>query len=142
MLHMEISIIAILVAVILQIVLGAIWFGPLFGKVYMKVMGVGHLSKEELSKMNKAMTPAYIIQIITTLIYTNTIGVMAVSGGMPFEMSLVIAGGIVAGIVWPFQISSVIWGQTKKNFWLPHALILMGNSLLSTLIAVFVLGNL
>jgi hypothetical protein len=56
-------------AAVVQFVLGALWYSPLlFGKWWMQVMEVAHLSKDELAKMQKEMTPAYIAQFVCAFV--------------------------------------------------------------------------
>ncbi len=57
----------IIVCAILSMVLGAIWYGPLFGKKWMEIIGATEATKEERQKMQKAAMPLYLIQFFLTL---------------------------------------------------------------------------
>lgn len=49
-------------------IMGMMWYGPLFGKVWTKIVGAEHITKEEMARMQKEMIPMYIIQILLGLV--------------------------------------------------------------------------
>lgn len=57
---------AIVVATLLTFVIGAIWYGPLFGKPWMKEMG---FTEEDLKDANMAMIygTAFVLELIMTI---------------------------------------------------------------------------
>lgn len=138
--RMEIPInyIAVIVAAIAQMALGFVWYGPLFGKEWSKLMG---WSEAEMAvgraKMEKEGWKTYSIQALGALImsyilahyfifastYTNTHGLL---GGF------VVGFWSWLGFVAPVMLSSVLWeGKSWKLFFLQSgyylvALIVMG----------------
>ncbi len=58
---------AIGVCAILSMVLGAIWYGPLFGKKWMAIAGVKPEDIEARKKMQKSAMPLYVVQFLLTL---------------------------------------------------------------------------
>lgn len=66
---------AVLVCGVAALVIGSIWYGPLFGKAWMKIMGVENMSEEQKQAMKKGMWMMYLSQFILSLI---TAGVLAV----------------------------------------------------------------
>ncbi len=61
--------VAMLVVVIVSMVLGMAWYSPLlFGKIWMKHIGLHQKSKEEMEKMKKEAGPAYIGTVITSFV--------------------------------------------------------------------------
>lgn len=58
---------AVFFASVLAMVVGAIWYGPLFGKKWMEVIGATDLDKQKREEMQKGATKLYIIQFVLTL---------------------------------------------------------------------------
>ncbi len=62
----------ILLSVIIYMVLGMIWFGPLFGKPWASMSGMNKVSK---ANMKKAMAPAMATSVIGAVIQASILGV-------------------------------------------------------------------
>jgi len=58
---------AVAAGAVLSMVVGAIWYGPLFGKKWMEIIGVNASNLEERKKMEKSAGPLYIVQFVLTL---------------------------------------------------------------------------
>jgi hypothetical protein len=130
-------IISILFVSLIQYVVGALWYSPLlFGKMWMDIMGVSHLSKEELQKMQKSMLPFYGLQLLLTLLTTTFL--YFTMHFLPLPSGLSLAFLIWLGFIMPTQVTTVLWGNTKKNKWLKQILITTSYQLLSLLFAAFV----
>lgn len=67
---MVLNYLAIIVAIILQFVCGAVWYGPLFGKLWGKIHGFDKLPKDIQEKMVKGMAPFYVLQLLVTVVTT------------------------------------------------------------------------
>ncbi len=135
--------IALLVAVVIQVVVGVLWYSPLmFGKTWMKVMETSHLTKEEMKKMEKEMTPFYALQAFLTLtmtwVFASNINFYEISGAAVYFFAFF----IWLGYMMPVTVSSVIWGNTKKKFWIKQISIMCGMQIVCIMIAAFVLTNL
>jgi hypothetical protein len=63
----EVNYLAILVASVLAMAVGAVWYGPLFGKRWLEVIGASELDIEERKKMQKSAGPLYLVQFVLTL---------------------------------------------------------------------------
>ncbi len=61
---MEINYLAILVCGVLSMVIGAIWYGPLFGKKWLEIIGATNQDLETRKKMQKSAWPLYIVQFV------------------------------------------------------------------------------
>ena len=135
---MEINYMLIVVATLVQFVLGALWYSPLlFGKIWMQIMEVTQMSKEQMQKMQKEMMPFYALQFFLTLFSTFSLVNLAVF--TPFSLYHV-AFWIWLGFIVPTQIAGVIWGNTKKRFWLKQTLIMITYQLVGIMIAAFILS--
>ncbi len=64
---MEINYLAVLVCGIVSMVVGFVWYGPLFGKKWAEAIGVNMTDAEECKKMQKAAGPLYMAQFFMTL---------------------------------------------------------------------------
>lgn len=141
---MEINYILIAVATLVQFILGAVWYSPLmFGKFWMKVMGGDHqCTKEEMQKMQKEMMPFYGLQILLTIIFTFVLAMfiyylqMANVGFHAYG----VAGWIWLGFILPTQVSGVIWGNTKREFWLKQISIMLSYQLIGLMLTAWILS--
>jgi hypothetical protein len=59
---------AVVGGAIFLFVMGMLWYGPLFGKVWTKIMGAEHITKEQMAEMQKEMMPMYVIQVLLGLV--------------------------------------------------------------------------
>lgn len=109
-------------------VMGMIWYGPLFGKMWTKIMGAEHISREEMSAMQKEMTPMYatvfVLGLVTsyvlyTFVHMSGLGVM-----MGFWIWLGFAMPMAAGSMW----------DTKKGMKVNKFLIVAGFQLVTLLV--------
>ncbi len=122
---------AVLVSAIASMVIGSIWYGPLFGKMFMHEMGMDTWSKEKQATMKKGMGLSYLAQFIASLVMFYVLagliegfGHTSVGGGL--------LTGFVAwiGFVVPIKLGDAIWGGKAKLFWLS-----IGNMLVTLLAA-------
>jgi hypothetical protein len=133
----------VVVATIAQFILGAVWYSPLlFGKWWMQIMEVGHLSKEELGKMQKAMAPFYALQFFLALITTFVLAHFLSMGKIadPTYSSYMVAFWVWFGFLAPMSISSVIWANTKKRYWMKQIGIMLGMQLIGIMLATWILS--
>lgn len=64
----DINYLAVLVAAISSIVIGSIWFGPLFGKTFMKGVGMDTWDEAKKTAMKKAMPLTYFKQFVMSVL--------------------------------------------------------------------------
>ena len=65
---MEVNYWAVLVCGILSMVVGSLWYGPVFGKKWLEIIGVANCDEEMRKKMQKDMVPLYGVQFLLTLL--------------------------------------------------------------------------
>lgn len=97
-------------------VIGAIWYGPIFGKKWMEIVGVDPNDKDTLAKMQKSAMPLYIVQFLLTLfqvlVLAHLIADTKLVGGL--ERSL----WIWAAFIIPTLASAVMWtNDSSKIKW-------------------------
>jgi hypothetical protein len=123
---------AIIVATIVQVVLGFVWFGPLFGKAWMKEMKIDP-KKVKKSVAKKSMMKGGIGMLITSFIMAYTLAQFIVVGN-----ALNIAFWIWLGFVATIQVGSVLWeGRSWKFFAINTAYWLVGLLIMAEIIAIW-----
>lgn len=64
---LDINYLAIGVCGVLSMVVGAVWYGPLFGRVWMNIVGVSPDDEAKRKEMQKGAGPLYGVQLLLTL---------------------------------------------------------------------------
>ncbi len=133
---MEVNFLAVLVSAIASMVIGSIWYGPLFGKQFMRVSGMDQWSPEKRAEMKKSMGMTYLVQFIASLVtfyilarFMDDLGQMSVSGGLTVALLAWI------GFVVPIKLGDALWGGKMPMFWLG-----IGNMLITLLAAGAIIG--
>lgn len=117
-----INIWAVIVCAVLSMVIGMAWYGKmLFGKSWMRVMGVdmSTMTPERQKEMQKKMWPSYLAQFILSIISVvvlsitiNKFLVFGAWGGMQ------VAALMWLGFMMPIAAGGALWsGKSKKNAW-------------------------
>lgn len=108
-----INYLAVIVAAIAAVVIGFLWYGPIFGKPWMKLMG---FTKESMSKMKQAeMMKSYGLMIVTTLIMAYVLA-HTTEFAMAYTRTYGVVGGLMSGFwswlgfMMPVHMNDQIWG--------------------------------
>lgn len=112
---------AVIGAAVLSMVLGFLWYGPLFGKPWMKMMG---MSKESMKGMKQSeMMKMYGIQAVGSLLMA-----FVLSHSLIFAAAYLNESGISAGLqtgfwnwagfIAPVTLVSVLWEGKPWKLWL------------------------
>lgn len=137
---MSLNFTLILLAVVAQFILGALWYSPLmFGKWWMEIMEMTKVSKAEIEKMQKEMTPFYAVQFLITLMSTWVFA-MILSASPTFH-AYGLAGWIWLGFIVPTQIASVIWANTKRKYWMKQIFVMTSCQLACAMLMAFILAR-
>lgn len=83
---------------------GFLWYGPLFGKLWMKLMGFSH---KDLGEMKMNMGVAYFTAFITTIV---TVSVLSYFIGISSAATF-ISGAFIGFFVWLGFIATSTMGQ-------------------------------
>lgn len=135
---MNFNYLAIIVATLLQFICGAVWYGPLFAKLWGKIHGFDQLPKEVQKKMMKSMAPFYLLQLLVTIITTFVFALLL--NGFPSTWNVFgLAGFFWLGFVVPTQVSAVIFGGTDPKWIVKKVAVMAGGSLLCLEVAAAVL---
>ena len=127
---------AIIVAAVINMVLGFLWYGPLFGKAWQKLIGLTDSRLEEMKK--KGMTQTYVFTMVGAVAMAFVLNQIVTSTGTMDLMSGVMLGFWAwLGFVAPVQLSQVLYEQKSWNLYFINtgyylvALVLMGGLLAS-----------
>ena len=134
---MEINILVILLAALAQFIVGAVWYMPIFGKLWGKIHNYNPSNEEEHKKAMKSMMPFLGIQFLTNIL-TSFVFVLLLNG-FPVEWNVYgLAFFFWLGFSLPVQISGVLFGGTEGKWVIKKILVLAGGSLVSLLAVAFV----
>ncbi len=112
---MQLNFLAIIIATVVEFILGAIWYSALFGKLWGRIHGFDKLSKEVQQKMIKEMGPYYGVQAFVTLVTTIVLAIFMAY--LPHDWNAyAMAGFFWIGFVVPTQVSAVIFGGTDRKW--------------------------
>mgnify|MGYP001611288200 CR=1 FL=1 len=120
-LQVSINYLAVLIAAIASMVIGFLWYGPLFGKKWMQLMNFDKKKIDEAKK--KGMGKIYALAFLTTLIMSYVLAHF-----VDYVEAKTIADGIVLGFwVWigflaTTQIGSVLWEGKPVKLYLINTL--------------------
>ena len=102
---------AVISGAVLSMIIGAIWYGPLFSKKWMEIIGVNPEDKDAMQKMQKSAGPLYVVQFVLTLfqvlVLAHLIADTKIAGGLQRAL------WIWAAFVIPTLAGAVMW--TNEN---------------------------
>lgn len=129
---MGINYIAVLIATVGAYVVGWLWYGVLFQRPWMQLMG---LDRESMRSMSLSATQAMILGFVSTLVMVYVLSVF-VSAAPDVGGALIIAFWIWLGFTATVQIGSFLWeGKPIKLF-----LINASQTLVAMLVATVILS--
>ena len=111
--QLGINMVAILIAVVANFILGYLWFSPLFGKAWAKEMGMDMSVKPPTSVMVRGMIFMVIGNFFLAYVFAHNIAAWSFVPGMDkMSVPLQIANSTVftwLGFYLPMDLSSVAW---------------------------------
>jgi hypothetical protein len=131
------DILAIVLATVAQFFVGAIWYMPLFGKIWGEIHCFDQLDKKTQKAMAAQMGPYYGLQLLVTVVTTIVLArlISEVSIYSAYTLAFMLWGGFVL----PTQISAVVFGGTEARWVIKKIAIMAGGSLACLLVAAAVL---
>ena len=137
--ELEINYTAIIVAVVINFILGFIWYTPLFGKAWAKEMGYDPNEQPEKSTMLKGMAFMVIGNFLFAYVFAHNIAAWEFVPGMD-EMSLTASALNAAIFTWlgfyfPDELGATVW---EKKSWKLFG-INTGYHLASLIVVAFIL---
>lgn len=125
---------AVFVAAIVAMILGGLWYGPVFGKPWMRMMG---LTKESMKDMKMKPATAMALGFVGALVMAYVLAqLLSLAGTIYGDLSLsaVLQDAFLVwlGFIAPVTLGVVIWEGKPWKLWLLNAgyylvsLLLMG----------------
>jgi len=130
---------AVLVAAIVSMGIGSLWYGVLFVKPWMRMMGY---TEESMKGMRMTPKKAMTLQFIVSLIMAYVLAYFVIVAGAFDSLSVWGAGVATAFWIWlgfivPITIGIVLWENKPWKLWFINA----SNYLVTLLIMGAILGS-
>ncbi len=106
---------AVVVASVVNMILGAIWYGPLFGKLWMKEAGK---TKKDLDAARKDMPKLYAVAFVGTLVTAYILAVfLGWSKVDTIALSIIFGFLVWLGFILTISLQPLLWeGKSQKLF--------------------------
>ncbi|MBI5456715.1 DUF1761 domain-containing protein [Candidatus Kaiserbacteria bacterium] len=124
--EIPINYLAVLAAAISNMVLGFLWYGPLFGKMWSQLMGWGEMTPEKMAEMQKKARSAYAASFVGALVMSYVLA-HAIIFGTTYTQMFGVLGGMTGafwywlGFVAPVTVGSVLWDGKPWKLWFINA---------------------
>ena len=128
---------AILVCGVFAMVLGAIWYGPIFGKTWMRIIGAIEMDEAKRKEMQKKAMPLYLLQFV--LVLGQLYVLSHLTGGSGF-IGMKSALWIWAGFVMPTIAGACMWTNDSRSTAWTRFMIQAGYQLVCFLAFGYILG--
>jgi hypothetical protein len=134
---MNVDLLAVFSCGVVAMILGAIWYGPLFGKKWVEIIGATEADLEARKEMQKKAGPLYAIQFVLVLFQVLVLARFIGEGGASgIENAL----WIWAGFVMPTIAAASMWNNDSREVSIARFLIQAGYQLILFIIFGFILG--
>lgn len=141
MVQVPVNYMAVIIAAVVNMVVGFLWFGPVFGKMWIAMMGWTPQQMEEAKK--KGMTKSYAIAFFGSLLMAYVLAHSLIFAGTYTQTSGISAGLMVGvwnwlGFVVPVLFAMVLWeGKSWKLWSLNAGYYLVSLLIMGTILAVW-----
>ena len=111
---MDINFVAVIVSALVAFIIGFLFHGPLFGKMWMKLANITPTGNEKMSDMYGQMGMNLLANVVTAFVLAILITLISESGYL-FDKSLVCIGMIGSALVWA---GVVVPGSSMDSIWM------------------------
>ena len=122
---------------VLSLAVGAVWYGPIFGKVWMKIIGVSAHDTEARKNLEKSAGPLYAVQFLLTIFQVYVLAYLIAA--WPGTDGVKLALFIWAGFVLPIVAGGVMWNNDSAHKAWARFMIQAGYQLLMFVVYGYVL---
>lgn len=136
---MDVNYVAIVLLAVGAMVIGAIWYGPLFGKAWMRVLGADPADEAKRKEMQKSAGPLYLIQFVLVLFQVYVLAHYI--RGWEEASGVVNALWIWAAFVMPTIAACSMWTNDPKRVVWTRFFIQSGYFLVLFVLFGYVLGT-
>ena len=125
----DVNVLAVLACAIAAMILGFLWYGPLFGKTWAQLMGWGSMTAEMLKEKQKGATPGYIASFVGALVMAYILShSIAFAASYPalasyshLQVGLTTGFFMWLGFVAPVTVGTVFWDGRPWRLWFINA---------------------
>ncbi|GIK84004.1 MAG: hypothetical protein BroJett025_06260 [Patescibacteria group bacterium] len=115
----QVNFLVVVLAAVASMVVGFLWYGPIFGKQWMKLMGY---TQKSLEKAKQEMSKTYAISFVGSLVMAYVLTHVTKMSVEVFSYPMLIAGLLSAlwmwlGFVAPVQMTEVLFGGKKWSLY-------------------------
>lgn len=110
---MDINYVAVLICGVASMILGTVWYGPLFGKKWMKITGASEMDQARRKEMQKRAMPLYGISFVLTLVQAAIFGMLIEA--LPDMSPLTLAMWMWLAFIIPTVAAGSMWNNDSKE---------------------------
>lgn len=129
----DLNFLPIAAATLAQFVVGAIWYMPIFGKLWGKIHCFDTLSAKEQKALQAGMMPYLLVQLFFTTVTSVILAKLMVLN--PSHSAYELAFLAWLGFIVPTQVSAVTFGNTEPKWMATKTAIMAGGSLACLMVA-------
>lgn len=118
---MALHILSVLLATLALVVLGSLWYGPLFGKSWMQLIGIARpdVMTPEIKRM---MAKSYGIQFLASLVLSFVMAHVIVFVLPTLHLEPTLGAALLGLLAWvgfvaPATLGSVLWEGRSWKYW-------------------------
>lgn len=120
----SVNYLAILVAAIIQVAIGSLWYGPLFGKPWMKLIGMTDQHMQDAKA--KGMGGSYAMMAVGALVMNWVLATFITSAEAHYQLWTASYGIHIALLLWlgfilPITMGSMLWEGKSWKLWFLNA---------------------
>lgn len=135
---------AVLASGVAALILGQLWYGPLFGKAWMRLSGMTmpeSITPEIKRGMAKNYSLTFVMSLVTAFVLAHGLAfASAYTGISSVSVNLLGAFWIWLGFTVPVVLANVLWsdkGTSWKLFWIHAGYYLVSFSVMATILTVW-----
>lgn len=113
---MDINYLAVLVCGILSMILGSVWYGPMFGKKWIEIIGATDEDLERRKEMQKNARPLYFVSFVLSIFqaavlayYINALGTLSGVVNALLIWAAFVMPTVAAGSMWNNDSARISW---------------------------------
>ena len=131
---------AVLVAAVANMLLGMLWWSPkLFGPMWVKLMGWGSKTKEEMDKIKKESSSAYALSAVSSLAIAYALAYKFAVGNI-YTIGAAVSAAVLIWVFFVATTSAVDYAYAKraKNLWaINYGYHLMGMTVMAVILVLW-----
>ena len=113
----NVSILGLIISVILNMGVGMLWYGPIFGEMWMKLVGI---TKKDIEKaMKTGMQKTYALALFSAFIMSYVTGIMITNFGAETVFEGMLIGFVLwIGFIATTMFNRVLWENAPTKLYL------------------------